>query len=101
MDLSDDGSGKKRGLGAFLARTAGVVLGLFILYVLGIGPLSYYGFKHFIMRGETPPRAVALIYGIYGPLEEAVMFTPLQEPLQSYKNWWMGFAIDEMAHNRQ
>ena len=73
-------SAKPHSLSRFLTRIACTFVGLLLLYVLGIGPASYIGFRY--------KRSQPVLDKLYDPLFQGLRVTPLERPLISYMLWW-------------
>ncbi len=77
-------SEKPRSLGSIATRIVCTLLGLLLLYVLGVGPAWYIAVRF--------PRSDPLFSRIYFPLLNAIDGTPLDQPLRSYAVWWDALA---------
>jgi hypothetical protein len=67
--------------------TAGVLVGLLGLYVLGMGPAIYHQRSHTNSYGAYGSlRAYLLLRTMYAPLNH--VRSPLAKPLTKYYAWW-------------
>ncbi len=64
----------------YLARILSGLIAVSFLYVLGIGPASYIGFRY--------KRSQPVLEKLYDPLFHGLRVTPLERPLISYMLWW-------------
>ena len=67
-----------------LTRIACTLLGVLLLYVLGIGPAVYVAAKF--------PSSFPLVNKVYGEFSRSVMASQLKEPMIAYLSWWVKFA---------
>ena len=72
---------KPRTIGSIATRIVFTLVGLLILYVLGVGPAFY------ILNSS--PRSIPLVVNAYYPLFSAVSNTPLEKPVYDYLDWWI------------
>ena len=73
-------SAKPHSLRHHLARILSGLIAASLLYVLGIGPAAYIGFRY--------KRSQPVFEKLYDPLVRYVRVTPLELPLISYMLWW-------------
>ena len=79
-------SEKPRSLGSLITRTLCTFVVLFLLYVLGIGPVTFVWIVF--------PDSNLMFSTLYDPLTWATIRTPCLKPLETYRDWWSALGTD-------
>jgi hypothetical protein len=88
---------KPHSLRGLLVRSAATAAALLVLYVLSVGPVSYWRIRQFHFNPARTGLPVETFFEmpIHGPVWKAVKGTPLERPLKDWRDWWVGKAMQK------